>query len=113
MALNAAIDEVVWRGWLTSPSVPSAPYPYLAVTAVTLFALAHLPRQGLRGVAIHLVSGSVFTVTMVWWGLTAAVAAHLSYNLWVHAARRPQVEVPEGRSWAGLESHHPTRGWES
>ena len=113
MALNAAIDEVVWRGWLTSPSVPSAPYPYLMVASPALFALAHLPRQGLRGVATHLVSGSVFTVAVVWWGLTAALSAHLSYNLWVYAARRAQVEMPEGRSWGGLEPQSPTRGWES
>ena len=112
-ALNAAIDEVVWRGWLTSPSVPSAPHPFLAVASLALFALAHFPRQGLRGVATHLVTGSVFTVAMVWGGLMAALTAHLSYNLWVYAVRRTRAEMPEHRSWGGLEPQYPTRGWES
>jgi hypothetical protein len=91
VAFTAAIDEVVWRGWLTSPGIPPALRSYLAVAGCVLFALAHSPRQGVRGAATHLLSGMVFTVAVVRWGLAAAVAAHLSYNLWVLTARRVQT----------------------
>jgi membrane protease YdiL (CAAX protease family) len=103
MALNAAIDEVVWRGWLTGPAIQSDARSQLAVAGLVLFALVHFPRQRLRGMATHLVSGSVFTVTIVRWGLTAAAAAHFTYNFWVHAARRARVGEEEARSSGRLE----------
>ncbi len=85
--LGAAADEVLWRGWLSGPAIRPAALPHAVVASVIGFALTHLPRQGLRGVTIHVLTGSVFAAGMLFSGLLAAVAAHLSYNLWVLMAR--------------------------
>jgi membrane protease YdiL (CAAX protease family) len=86
MLLRAAADEVLWRGWLFLP-LARREQPYSVVVSVVGFALMHLPRQGSRGVATHLVTGSLFTAMMLTSGLLGAVAAHGIFNLLVVMAR--------------------------
>jgi len=96
--LGAVADEVLWRGWLTTPAVQKAVLPYAVAGSTLGFAFAHLPRQGLRGAAVHLLTGAVFAMVMLVLGLAAAATAHLSYNLWVVMAR-----AGAGRSVGGGE----------
>jgi membrane protease YdiL (CAAX protease family) len=87
MLLRAAADEVLWRGWLPSlPIRPGLPYAVVA-TSIVIFALTHFPKQGSRGAATHLVTGSVFVALMLSSGLVGAVVAHSLYNMLVLTAR--------------------------
>lgn len=99
--LRAAADEVLWRGWLAPPIVRPPTLPYAVVVSILGFALTHLPRQGLRGVTTHLLSGSVFAAAMLSSGLLAAVAAHLSYNLFVLMARTAPHREGDGEARDG------------
>ncbi|MDQ7843934.1 MAG: CPBP family intramembrane glutamic endopeptidase [Armatimonadota bacterium] len=85
--LGSVADEILWRGWLTAPAVQKAVLPYAVVGSTLGFAFAHLPRQGLRGAAVHLLTGAVFATVMLVLGFAAAATAHVSYNLWVLMAR--------------------------
>jgi hypothetical protein len=85
--LRAGADEVLWRGSLASSIMPPALLPYAVIASIVGFALTHIRRQGLRGVATHLATGSVFVAAMLSSGLAGAVAAHLTYNLLALMAR--------------------------
>lgn len=86
MLFRSAADEVLWRGWLSSPSAPAGQIVAVVISVVG-FALTHLPRQGSRGAMTHLLTGSVFAAIMLTAGLLGAVVAHGSYNLLVVMGR--------------------------
>ena len=87
MTFGAAADEVIWRGWFSNPGIRPDVLLYAVLASVSGFALAHLPRQGSRGVAVHAMTGIAFTGAVFAWGLSAAISAHVAYNLWVFMAR--------------------------
>lgn len=81
LTAKAAAEEVTWRlavvGALSGPIGPVA-----AVGAGSVgFALAHVPRQRVRGLRVHVVTGAAFGAVFVVAGLPAAAAAHALYNL--------------------------------
>jgi ABC-2 type transport system ATP-binding protein len=101
LTVRAASEEVIWRWWLLG-SLDTAIGGLAALGVSTAcFALTHARTQGLRGVAVHLVTGAAFgTVFLATGRLAAAVAAHAAYNLLValavesEAARRRALRPP-------------------
>lgn len=84
---SAAAAEVVWRGWLTTAAVPPEMVPYVVAASIAGFAVVHLPHQGGSGVAVHTLTGATFAATVLAGGLFAAIAAHVTYNVWILMAR--------------------------
>ncbi len=83
LTAKSAEEEGIWRALVLAPLVhPFGPLGALLVSTV-LFAAAHLSRLGRRAWA-HLATGSLFGLAFLATGrLTAAIAAHGTYNLLV------------------------------
>jgi ABC-2 type transport system ATP-binding protein len=87
LAARSASEEVIWRWWFLGGLAPRfGALPALAASTLC-FALVHVGWQGRRGVAVHLLTGSVFGgVFLASGSLAAAVGAHVAYNLLVALA---------------------------
>ena len=82
LGLNAAIEELVWRGVaLGLLALAVGPVAALVVSTVA-FAAWHAPALG-RGAAVHLLTGAGFGAAYLVGGLGAAVFAHATYNVLV------------------------------
>ncbi len=87
LAAWAAAEELLWRGLVLGRASESIGVPAACVLSVGGFALAHLPHQGRRAVAVHLVTGSAFAaVYLATRSLVAAIVCHALYNILVAAA---------------------------
>jgi ABC-2 type transport system ATP-binding protein len=85
VALRAVHEEAIWRGVLLALSA-TVFGRVSAVLAVTVgFAAVHAPAQG-RLAAVHLVTGSCFAALALGAGLSAAMTAHVVYNVLIAAA---------------------------
>ena len=81
VALNAAAEELLWRGPLIAPRPPARRAVVAAVSA-TGFLAAHLHRDGRSAAPVHLVTtlswtGSALIGRSLWW----PGFAHAGYNL--------------------------------
>ena len=91
---RSAVEEVVWRGYVFAGLALAVGTHAAFAATVALFAIAHRPGQG-RLWIVHLVTGATFTAVFAATGsLTAAVAAHATYNVVVGLA----VEGARGRT---------------
>lgn len=83
-AVRSASEEVLWRWFVLGSLAPVFGAGGALVVSTAGFAAAHMPAQGRRGAAVHLVTGTVFgTVFLSTGSLLAAISAHASYNLLV------------------------------
>jgi membrane protease YdiL (CAAX protease family) len=79
LAAGAALEEVLWRGFLLAALMPSlGRAAALGISAVG-FAAAHVGALG-RQAAVHLLTGTGFGGAFLIAGLPAAIAAHAVYN---------------------------------
>jgi ABC-2 type transport system ATP-binding protein len=94
-------EEIVWRWLILGSLAPAIGWPAALVVSTVGFALAHAGWQGLRGVAVHLLTGATFGAVFVGTGsLAAAVLAHAGYNVLVAlAVETERTTQPAGRSW--------------
>jgi ABC-2 type transport system ATP-binding protein len=95
LTVKSAEEEAIWRSLLLGSLVQPLGGPGALAVSTSLFAAAHIPRQG-RAAVSHLATGAVFGATYLATGrLTAAVAAHAGYNVLVGAAAltRPGVSI--------------------
>lgn len=82
-----ACEEIIWRGWLFSLASQAGWIAAFVVTTIG-FAAMHAFTQAQRGIATHLVTGSVFGALRILTGSTAAsIAAHALYNVFIAASR--------------------------
>lgn len=87
LAAWAALEELLWRGLVLGGVSETIGVPAAFVLSVGGFALAHLPHQGRKGAAVHLVTGTAFaTVYVATRSLAAAIVCHALYNILVAVA---------------------------
>jgi ABC-2 type transport system ATP-binding protein len=85
LCVRSAREEAIWRGLVLGLLLPTFGRVGALALSTTLFALAHVPRQG-RMAVVHLATGLVFGVTYLVTGrLLGAIAAHGTYNVLVGA----------------------------
>ena len=97
---------MLWRWFVLGSLAPAVGAGGALAVSTAGFAAAHIPAQGRRGAAVHVVTGTVFgTVFLATGSLLAAIASHVSYNLLVvlavesgaSAAPRPALASAVGR----------------
>ncbi len=82
VAAAGAGEEAVWRGFALARLAAGIGVAGALVATTAAFAATHFPALRLRGVAVHLGTGSVFGLLFVGTGsLVCAAAAHGAYNL--------------------------------
>jgi ABC-2 type transport system ATP-binding protein len=103
LMLKSAQEEAIWRAVVLGALVgPLGRIGALALSTV-LFAGAHAGRLG-RGAAVHLATGAAFGLAYVVTGrLSAAIAAHGTYNVMVGVAALSDPDT------AVLDSRHRSR----
>ena len=86
LSVRSAQEEAVWRALVLGMLVAPLGRLGALVASTTLFAGAHVLRQG-RAATAHLVTGSAFGVVFLLTGrLSGAIAAHSVYNVLVGTA---------------------------
>ena len=91
---RSAVEEVIWRGYVFAGLALAIGTVAAFAATVSLFAIAHRPRQGSLWI-VHVVTGAIFTTLFATTGsLAAAIAAHATYNVLVGLA----VEGARGRA---------------
>lgn len=84
----AAYEELVWRGLAFQVLLQYVPLPAAFLVSAGGFAGLHYESQGLKGVAVHLLTGTAFAgVVLLTGSIIAAIAAHATYNLFAIASR--------------------------
>ena len=85
---HAAYEELVWRGLAFQVLGQYVPLPAAFLVSAGGFAGLHYESQGLKGVAVHLLTGTAFAgVVLLTGSIIAAIAAHATYNLFAIASR--------------------------
>jgi membrane protease YdiL (CAAX protease family) len=80
--VRAVFEEAVWRLLLLGTLGPRLGTAAALAAVTASFALAHVRRQGIRGVAVHSLTGTVFGALFVAaGGVAAPAAAHATYNV--------------------------------
>ena len=86
LSVRSAQEEAVWRALVLGMLVAPLGRLGALIASTTLFAGAHVWRQG-RAATVHLVTGSAFGVVFLLTGrLSGAIAAHGVYNVLVGTA---------------------------
>ena len=110
LCVTSAREEAIWRGLVLGLLL--APLGRIGALALstTLFALAHVRRQG-RKAAVHLATGLVFgSAYLVTGRLLGAVAAHGTYNVLIGAGSLCRDELSSsdnGRAASRLLASEP------
>ncbi|HEY1367948.1 MAG TPA: ATP-binding cassette domain-containing protein [Gaiellaceae bacterium] len=110
VALGAATEESVWRLGALQGFRGVVGLPAAFVGSSLLFALAHGARA-LRPLSLHALSGAAFGAIFLATGrLTAAIAAHGTYNALVLAAAAGERRGASARAAAGRSAAHARSG---
>jgi membrane protease YdiL (CAAX protease family) len=92
-------EELLWRKILTYP-LRAVPSSILAAVSSVGFVLAHLPRDGRRGAAIHTANTMSWTASaLTTRSLRWSVLSHWAYN-WLALSLKPAAQPPLTRSEA-------------
>jgi len=79
-----ASEEIIFRGWIIGYWASIWGVLPAVCFSVSAFAWLHRYSQGIHGFVIHLLTGLAFTAAYLWFGgLSAAISAHVCYNLLV------------------------------
>jgi ABC-2 type transport system ATP-binding protein len=87
LGCSSASEEILWRWFLLGELSSKIGVPAAFLVSTLGFAVVHGRWQGGRGVAVHVMTGSVFGgIFLVTGSLAAAIAAHVTYNLLIAVA---------------------------
>ena len=97
LTAKSAEEEAIWRALVLGALLRPVGLLGALIASTLLFAGAHVVRQGRRAWA-HLVTGSLFGLTYLATGrLSAAVAAHGTYNVLVGASTLSDMSLSDTR----------------
>ena len=114
LSLKSAQEEAVWRGVVLGVIVGTAGRAGALVLSTAAFAAAHLSSHG-RLALVHVLTGAVFGAAYVVTGdLTAAISAHIAYNVLIGAGLLAEqtlsVSAKSATGMAAIGSRLPRNG---